>query len=111
MLPYSTLVEALFAAPADTPFITMCEGDEAVQMVTYGDFRRLAQAQAAAFQAAGLRESDRLVLILPQGIPLMTAFVGAMLLGAVPAILAYPSFKLDPVKYRIGLSGVAKNLR
>jgi acyl-CoA synthetase (AMP-forming)/AMP-acid ligase II len=40
----------------------------------------------------------------------MAAFAGAMLLGAVPAILAYPNFKVDPQKYASGLVGVSRNL-
>ena len=40
----------------------------------------------------------------------MGVFVGAMLLGAVPAILAYPNFKVEPAKYRSGLAGVTANL-
>ena len=40
----------------------------------------------------------------------MTIFVGAMMLGAVPAFLAYPNFKVEPSKYRSGLAGVTANL-
>ena len=47
---------------------------------------------------------------MPQGIPAMTTFVGAMMLGAVPAFLAYPNFKVEPAKYRFGLAGVTANL-
>src|SRR5439155_6088090 len=43
-------------------------------------------------------------------IMLMAGFVGAMLAGGVPTILAYPTFKVDPQKYRQGLSGVTRNL-
>src|SRR5207244_5258616 len=31
--------------------------------------------------------------------------------GAVPAILAYPNFKVEPAKYRFGLRGVSANLK
>jgi acyl-CoA synthetase (AMP-forming)/AMP-acid ligase II len=48
---------------------------------------------------------------MPQGISAMTTFVGAMMLGAVPAFLAYPNFKVEPSKYRSGLAGVTANLR
>ena len=34
------------------------------------------------------------------------SFAGAMTLGAVPAFLAYPNFKIEPSKYRSGLAGV-----
>ena len=67
--------------------------------------------QARLLKENGVSAGDRVVLIMPQGIPLMTAFVGAMLLGAVPAILAYPNFKVEPSKYRFGLAGVTANLR
>ena len=40
----------------------------------------------------------------------MAVFAGAMMLGAVPAFLAYPNFKIDPAKYRFGLAGVTANL-
>ena len=40
----------------------------------------------------------------------MAVFAGAMMLGAVPAFLAYPNFKIDPAKYRSGLAGVTANL-
>jgi len=40
----------------------------------------------------------------------MTVFAGAMMLGAVPAFLAYPNFKVEPSKYRSGLAGVTANL-
>jgi acyl-CoA synthetase (AMP-forming)/AMP-acid ligase II len=51
------------------------------------------------------------VIIMPQGIPAMTSFVGAMMLGAVPTFLAYPNFKIEPSKYRSGLAGVTANLK
>jgi acyl-CoA synthetase (AMP-forming)/AMP-acid ligase II len=62
-------------------------------------------------QQNGVGFGDRVVLIMPQGIPLMKAFAGAMLLGAVPAILAYPNFKVEPAKYCFGLAGVTANLQ
>jgi acyl-CoA synthetase (AMP-forming)/AMP-acid ligase II len=40
----------------------------------------------------------------------MAGFAGALLLGAVPTILAHPTFKIDPAKYRHGLAGVTRNI-
>jgi len=109
-LPYATLIQALDSAPPDQPFVTMWENEDDVQTVTFGEFKRRAEAQAVEFRKHGVQPGDKVVLIMPQGIPLMTAFAGAMLAGAIPAILAYPSFKVEPSKYRFGLSGVTKNL-
>ena len=108
---YGTLVGALWAAPPERRFVTSWIDVDEQQSVTFGEFRRLAAAQAASLAENGVQPGDRVILIMPQGIPLMAAFAGAMLLGAVPAILAYPNFKVEPAKYRFGLAGVTANLR
>lgn len=109
-IAFQTLIDALEAAPADRPFATMWNDEDDIQSVTFGEFRQAARAQAESFQSHGLREGETVVIVMPQGIPLMAAFVGAMLLGAIPTILAYPNFKIEPAKYRFGLSGVTANL-
>ena len=105
-----TLVEALLNAPPDSPFATMWRDDEDVEDCTFGEFVERAAAQAMSFRERGVGPGDRVVIIMPQGIELMTVFAGAMLLGGVPSILAYPTFKIDPAKYRAGLAGVTANL-
>jgi len=110
LLPYANLIEALEAAPADRPFLTYWVDEDEHETVSFGEFRRRASAEALALRTEGLGNGDRVVLIVPQGIAAMTAFVGAMMLGAVPAFLAYPNFKVDPAKYRSGLAGVTANL-
>jgi fatty-acyl-CoA synthase len=104
-------MDALLAAPQEQPFVTMWIDEDEIEQVTFGDFVRQARLQAAQFHMHGVIPGDRIILILPQGIPLMSAFAGAMMLGAVPAILAYPNFKADPDKYAVGLSGVTHNLQ
>jgi acyl-CoA synthetase (AMP-forming)/AMP-acid ligase II len=111
LLPYANLIEALDAAPADRPFITVWIDEDDHETVTFGEFRSLARAESAAFAREDVGPGDRVVLIMPQGIPAMTSFVGAMMQGAVPAFLAYPNFKVEPSKYRSGLTGVTANLR
>lgn len=108
---FRTLVEALFAAPPDKPFVTMWRDEDDIDSVTFAQFTRRSVIQAAGMREGGARAGDTVILIMPQGIPLMTAFAGAMMLGAVPAILAYPNFKVEPAKYRSGLAGVTRNLR
>src|SRR5262245_16366326 len=108
---FRTLVEALLAAPPDHPFITMWRDDDDIETVSFGEFICLARAQAANLGRLGMSSGDTVILILPQGISLMATFAGALLLGAVPAILAYPNFKVEPVKYASGLAGVSQNLK
>ncbi|HEV2299921.1 MAG TPA: AMP-binding protein [Candidatus Acidoferrales bacterium] len=108
---FETLVEALAAAPADKPFVTMWKSETDIETLTFEAFRRQAQAHAQYFRSLGVRNGETVILIMPQGIQLMSAFTGAMLLGAIPAILAYPNFKVEPSKYRFGLAGVSANLK
>ena len=108
---FRTLIDALNAAPAQREFVTSWINEDERETVTFGEFRRRARIQAALLREHGVTLGDRVVIIMPQGIAAMAAFVGAMLLGAVPAILAYPNFKVEPSKYRFGLAGVTANLR
>ena len=81
------MIEALEAAPADRAFITVWIDEDDQETVTFGEFRSLARGEAAALAREDVGPGDRVVLIMPQGIPAMTTFVGAMMLGAVPAFL------------------------
>jgi fatty-acyl-CoA synthase len=108
---FRNLIEALDAAPASRPFVTSWVDEDEQETLTFADFRRRSSQQAVALRDQGVNAADRVVIIMPQGIPAMTTFAGAMMLGAVPAFLAYPNFKIEPSKYRSGLSGVTANLK
>src|SRR2546423_894257 len=86
----ATLVEALLAAPRERTFVTMWNNEDDVRSVTFGQFIDLARGAADQFRQQGLKKGDTIILIMPQGIDLMVAFAGAMMIGGVPAILAYP---------------------
>jgi acyl-CoA synthetase (AMP-forming)/AMP-acid ligase II len=107
---FRTLIDALNAAPGERPFVTAWIDEDEREEVTFTEFRRRARVQAALLRSHAVSAGDRVVVIMPQGIPAMATFVGAMMLGAVPAILAYPNFKVEPAKYRFGLAGVTANL-
>ena len=110
MNQFGNLVEALEAAPADKSFMTFWVDEDEQTTVTFGEFRGKARAHAEVLREHGAMQGDRIVVIMPQGILAMTTFVGAMMLGAVPAFLAYPNFKIEPTKYSSGLRGVTANL-
>ncbi len=111
MVRFRNLIEALDAAPASRPFVTAWIDEDERETVTFAEFRDRARRQGRVLRDHGVTAGDRVVIIMPQGIPAMTTFVGAMMLGAVPAFLAYPNFKVEPAKYRFGLAGVTANLR
>jgi fatty-acyl-CoA synthase len=111
LIRFANLIDALEAAPADRPFVTSWIDEDESKTVTFAEFRQRARAEASVLRERGLTAGDRIVIIMPQGIPAMTAFVAAMMVGAVPAFLAYPNFKVEPAKYRSGLQGVTSNLK
>ena len=105
------LIEALEAAPGDRPFVTFWVNEDEQETLTFAEFRRRARAQARALRAHGLSSGERVVVIMPQGIAAMTVFTGAMMLGGVPAFIAYPNDRVEASKYRAGLTGVTANLK
>jgi fatty-acyl-CoA synthase len=108
---FRNLIDALAAAPGERPFVTSWIDEDERETVTFAEFRRRARLQANVLHNHGVTVGDRVIVIMPQGIPAMTTFVGAMMLGAAPAFLAYPNFKVEASKYRSGLAGVTANLR
>ncbi len=107
---FQTITEALTTAPANRPFVTYWVDEDEQEQVTFGEFRKLARRQASLLKNHGAGRGDRVVIIMPQSIAAMASFAGAMMIGAIPAFLAYPNFKIEPAKYRSGLTGVTANL-
>jgi fatty-acyl-CoA synthase len=65
-----------------------------------------AAGYAAALQAAGVRPGEVVILILQHSEALAAAFFGAVLQGAVPAIMPFLTEKLSPDSYRRSLSSL-----
>ncbi len=110
MVRHRNIIEALEAAPGDRPFVTAWVNEDEQETVTFAEFRRRARLQAGVLRRQSVNSGDRVIIIMPQGILAMTVFVGAMMLGAVPAFIAYPNDKIEPAKYRFGVAGVTANL-
>jgi len=110
VIRYRNLIEALEAAPSERPFVTAWVNEDEQETVTFAEFRRRARLQAGVLRANGVTGGDRVIIIMPQGILAMTVFIGAMMLDAVPALIAYPNDKVEPSKYRFGVAGVTANL-
>ena len=94
----TTLIEHLTRharARSHKPFVVLQEG-ETFQVLSYGDLARESRLWAARLHAAPLPEGRRVVvLVLPHGLDVYPAFLGAVRAGFLPAILAPPSPKQD----------------
>lgn len=54
--------------------------------LTFGDLADRAADRGAALQQRGIRQGDRVALVLPTGLPLIETFWAVQLIGAVPCI-------------------------
>ncbi len=80
--------------------------DPEFESLSFGTFQELSERAAGWLEAAGVSEKDVVILLVKDPVLLMVAFWGAASRGAVPAILAYPNFKMSREKYSSGLKGV-----
>ncbi|RJF89464.1 long-chain fatty acid--CoA ligase [Oleomonas cavernae] len=67
--------------------------------ISYATLLRHAAGYAGIFAQAGLARGDLVFMCLKHGADLYAAYLGAMMMGAVPSFLAFPTPKQDPVLY------------
>lgn len=84
---------------ADTPFLTLMAADGDETRLSYDALIRRAENWAATYIARGIMPGERVVVIFEHGEDLYTAYIGALLMGAVPAMFAHPSPKLSEEVY------------
>ncbi|MEX1364050.1 MAG: AMP-binding protein [Nannocystaceae bacterium] len=63
------------------------------EYVTWRQLVERASGYARRYRDLGVDDSEVVLLVLPQGVELIAAFVGAILAGVVPSICAHPSHK------------------
>lgn len=74
--------------------------------MTYRDLICGAAGFAAALQSAGVQPGEVVILILPHSEALVFSFFGAVLHGAIPAIMPFLTEKLSPDSYRRSLKSL-----
>jgi fatty-acyl-CoA synthase len=70
-----------------------------VTTLTWADLARQSGAYAERYRAAGVRAGEVVMLCLKHGPWLYPAYLGAMLAGAIPSFVSFPTPKQDPVLY------------
>lgn len=73
------------------------------QAITYRELFRGAASYAQELMISGIRPGDVCIVILNHSAELIYAFFGAILAGAVPAIMPFLTEKLSPIQYRASL--------
>jgi acyl-CoA synthetase (AMP-forming)/AMP-acid ligase II len=104
-----TLAHLLQQAYREAPervAVHMLFNREPDRSMTYADLIRDAKGYADAFEKAGLRAGEVVVLILQYDEALIHSFFGAILHGAIPSILPFLTEKLMPDRYRRDLAAL-----
>ena len=84
------------AARGDEIHLRLLDEQERETPVSYRELLEVARRHAAGLALAGVKPGDRVLLMLPTGLPLIATLYGCHLLGAVPVPL-YPPFRLKGV--------------
>ena len=95
------------ADPDATAIVHWVAGEEPLRW-TRAALLDAALAYAALLRERGVRRGDVCATVIrhhPQFYPL---YLGVSLLGALPAVLAYPNPRLHPMKFRDGLIGMSQ---
>jgi fatty-acyl-CoA synthase len=74
-------------------------GGDAEATLTWADLLHQSAEYADRFLASGVRPGEVVPICLRHGPSLYPAYLGAMLAGAIPSFLAFPTPKQDPVLY------------
>jgi fatty-acyl-CoA synthase len=93
----------LYQQAPDQPAVHLLFSRRDARTLTYSSLVHGAAGVAGALSAAGVRPGEVVVLILEHGENLVFGFWGAVLHGAVPAIMPFLTEKLSPEHYRAAL--------
>ena len=96
--PFLDPILARWRAAPEQPFGMFFNGDDWVEISNAAFFRRVLQFRAL-LAAAAVGSGDIVLIILEHGVDAHAAFIGAMLLGAIPGFMPYPNVKQEAARY------------
>jgi acyl-CoA synthetase (AMP-forming)/AMP-acid ligase II len=106
----TTVTEVLYKTIQEEPdrLALILQSPDGDQEITYADLIRGALGYANDLECAGVRRNEPVILLLQHGRPLIEAFFGAVLHGAIPAIMPFLTEKLSPERYSQSLAALIK---
>lgn len=102
-LPYQTLIEPILqraTGDPEFPSVTFYNDNGTQDIITAAEFHARAASYARALRSIGVGADDLVVLVLRHSQTLLSAFWGAMYLGAIASIFPFLTEKLDPIIYK-----------
>jgi acyl-CoA synthetase (AMP-forming)/AMP-acid ligase II len=104
-----TVAQTIFRHYQDTPgkvCLTLLETRQPDKPITYDLLFRASLSYTRALVEQRVQPGEVIILILPHGEALVYAFFGAVLAGAVPAIMPFLTEKLSPEQYHRSLKAL-----
>ncbi len=93
--------------PGGDAIIHWIPGEEPFRW-TFGQLYDTAKKYAVLLKKSGIRKDDVCALIIRHHKDIYPLYMGISLMGAVPAVLAYPNPRLHPEKFRQGIEGMSQ---
>jgi len=106
MPTFSDLLKHSYEEVPDRVSIYLQHSGQPDLPITYRTLIGGANGYARTLANAGLRPGEVVLLILQHGEPLVYAFFGVILHGAIPAIMPFLTEKLSPERYRADLAAL-----
>lgn len=98
-----TLIQPVIDRAHHTPeqlTLVFIHDDGEAEAIHAGQFHQEAAGWAQALRDIGVTQGDLVILVLQHSRSLLSAFWGALYLGAVPSIFPFLTEKLDPLVYK-----------
>lgn len=102
----SHLIQQHYQSTPEHPAIIIQHAGQEDKTISYRALVEGSYHYAQTYQSAGIQTGEVLTLILQHGEELLYAFWGAILHGAIPAIMPFLTEKLSPERYRADLASL-----
>lgn len=106
MPTFSDILKGYYEQTPDKICVTLLHSGRPDLPVSYLDLVHGSAGYVAMYKRHGVQPGDVILLILQHGVDLLYAYFGAVLHGAIPAIMPFLTEKLLPERYRADLAGL-----
>src|ERR1700690_1675739 len=106
MMTFSQRLQSLHLRTPERVAVTLQHSGRPDLPIPYRQLLRGANAYARTYARQGIKPGEVVILILQHGEDLIYSFWGAILHGALPAIMPFLTEKLAPERYRADLSAL-----
>jgi len=105
---FSHILQRTYQEIPESTCLHLLHSDKEDQKITYRDLIAGSANYAASLKDAGIKPGEVVIQVLQHSEDLIFAFFGAVLHGAVPAILPFLTEKLSPNVYRRSLGALVE---